>query len=108
MDMGQQQEDNSNYNYSNLAIPWSEVTRKKARTTDNFDLGEVQQVSDDYVTTVKAEDAVTQFFTIPKSLATSYNGITLGFSMTRDEALNNYQSREPSPFAQSAEASAGN
>jgi uncharacterized protein (TIGR02271 family) len=79
---------------TNQHIPWEEVIKKEARGTDNYDLGEVQQVTSDYVLTQKGI-VEKKWFQIPKHLAKIYDGSMLTFGITETEAKHSYVLEEP-------------
>lgn len=65
---------------SNLNIKWSEVIKKKAIGIDNYDLGEVQEISEDYVITQRGLVDKTKFI-IPKKLSSNFGGNNLHFNI---------------------------
>ena len=71
-------------------IDWPDVMKKEARGLNGEDLGKVQQVSDTYVTIEKGMVEKT-FFSIPKGLVKDYDGHTLRFKITEEEAMNRFQ-----------------
>lgn len=71
-------------------IPWDEVIKKEARGMDNYDLGEVQEVTSEYVLTQKGL-VNTRWFQIPKRLALEFDGSKLVFKLLRDEVKNLYE-----------------
>ena len=71
-------------------IPWDEVIKKEARGMDDYDLGEVQEVTSEYVLTQKGL-VNTRLFQIPKRLALEFDGSKLVFKLLRDEAKNLYE-----------------
>jgi hypothetical protein len=71
-------------------IDWPDVMEKEARGLNGEDLGKVQQVSDTYVTIEKGMIEKT-FFSIPKGLVKDYDGHTLRFKITEEEAMNRFQ-----------------
>jgi uncharacterized protein (TIGR02271 family) len=77
-------------------IPWDEVIKKEARGIDDYDLGEVQEVTSEYVLTQKGL-VNTRWFQIPKSLAQEYDGNKLVFKLIRDEAKSLYE-KDASPM----------
>jgi uncharacterized protein (TIGR02271 family) len=79
----------------NTNIPWDEVIKKEARGIDDYDLGEVQEVTSEYVLTQKGL-VNTRWFQIPKRLAQEFDGSKLVFKIIRDEAKNLYEN-EVSP-----------
>jgi uncharacterized protein (TIGR02271 family) len=81
--------------HTNTNIPWDEVIKKEARGIDDYDLGEVQEVTSEYVLTQKGL-VNTRWFQIPKRLAQEFDGGKLVFKIIRDEAKNLYE-KEVSP-----------
>jgi hypothetical protein len=71
-------------------IDWPSVQKKEARGLNGEDLGKVQQVSDTFVTIEKGLIEKT-FFSIPKGLVKDYDGHTLRFRITEEEARNRFQ-----------------
>jgi uncharacterized protein (TIGR02271 family) len=76
--------------FSSTNIPWDEVIKKEARGTDGYDLGEVQEVTAEYVLTQKGL-VNTRWFQIPKNLAREFDGSKLVFKVMKDEAKNLYE-----------------
>ena len=62
-----------------------DVLRKEARGLGNVDLGEVQEVSPEYIITQKGTLVVDKFY-IPKSLVERFDGDTVWFKITKEEA----------------------
>jgi uncharacterized protein (TIGR02271 family) len=81
--------------HTNTNIAWDEVIKKEARGIDDYDLGEVQEVTSEYVLTQKGL-VNTRWFQIPKRLAQEFDGGKLVFKIIRDEAKNLYE-KEVSP-----------
>jgi hypothetical protein len=71
-------------------IDWPAVMKKEVRGLNGEDLGKVQQVSDTYVTIERGMIEKT-FFSIPKGLVKDYDGHTLRFKITEEEAMNRFQ-----------------
>jgi hypothetical protein len=74
-------------------IDWNEVIKKEARGIDDADLGEVQLTIGDTVITEKGITDKKRFY-LPKSLADKFDGHTLWFRITEDEAYNTYRDIE--------------
>ena len=70
-------------------INWDEVTKKEARGSDDYDLGEVQEVTSDNVLTQKGILDKKQF-EIPKHLAKSFDGDKIIFSVSQSDAESLY------------------
>lgn len=70
-------------------IDWDEVIKKEARGIDDIDLGEVEDISNNYVFTQKnMMDKIK--FSIPENKVESYDGNILRLDVTEDEALQKY------------------
>jgi uncharacterized protein (TIGR02271 family) len=78
---------------TNTTIPWNEVIKKEARAIDNYDLGEVRQVTSDDVITHKGI-VNTKWFQIPKRLAQEFDGNQLILKVTEKEAKDLYIKHE--------------
>jgi hypothetical protein len=61
-----------------------DVLKKEARGIDNADLGEVQEVSPEYIITQKGTLVVDKFY-IPKSLVDRFDGNTVWFKVTEED-----------------------
>ena len=71
-------------------VDWPSVIKKEARGLNGEDLGKVQQVTETFVTIEKGLIEKT-FFSIPKGLVKDYDGHTLRFRITEEEARNRFQ-----------------
>jgi hypothetical protein len=60
-------------------IDWKDIIKKEARGINNEDLGEVQEVTQDYVLVEKGVINKEKFY-IPCDLAVGYNGTILIFN----------------------------
>jgi uncharacterized protein (TIGR02271 family) len=78
---------------TNTTIPWDEVIKKGARAIDDYDLGEVRQVTSDDVITHKGI-VNTKWFQIPKRLAQEFDGNQLILKVTEKEAKDLYIKHE--------------
>jgi hypothetical protein len=81
---------------SSANILWDEVIKKEARGTDDYDLGEVQQISSEDVITQKGIDS-TKWYQIPKRLAEEFDGNKLVLKITEEEAELFYASADSPP-----------
>jgi len=77
----------------NVNIPWNEVIKKDARGIDDYSLGEVRQVTSEYVITHKGI-VNTKWFQIPKHLAQEFDGNQLILKVTEKEAKDMYVKHE--------------
>ena len=73
-----------------------DVLRKEARGLGNVDLGEVQEVSPEYIITQKGTLVVDKFY-IPKSLIERIDDNTLWFKITEEDA-NKYKKHATKPL----------
>src|ERR1051325_4819239 len=64
---------------------WNEVIKKEARGRNDADLGEVMEVKDDIVVTERGTLNKEKFY-LPKSIPHGFNGHTLLFDITEEEA----------------------
>jgi uncharacterized protein (TIGR02271 family) len=64
---------------------WNEVIKKETRGRNNADLGEVMEVKDDIVVTERGTLNKEKFY-LPKSIPHGFNGHTLLFDITEEEA----------------------
>jgi stress response protein YsnF len=64
---------------------WNEVIKKEARGLNDADLGEVQEVNDNYVLTQRGTISKEKFY-LPKSISHVYNGHILLFDITEEDA----------------------
>jgi hypothetical protein len=74
-------------------IDWDEVVKKEARGIDDADFGEVQLTIGDTVLTEKGITDKKRFY-LPKNLVNRFDGHTLWFNITEDEAYNTYRDIE--------------
>src|SRR4051812_27431115 len=75
-------------------IDWNDVIKKEARGGGNEDLGEVQEVDQNYVLVQRGILNKEKFY-IPKELAESYDGNVLHFRISEDEAKNRFLTHSP-------------
>ena len=73
-------------------IDWNDVIKKEAKGINDFDLGEVQEVSNGLILTQRGIGNK-EIFSIPQYKAESYDGKTLTFAISEDEALNKFKKR---------------
>ena len=64
---------------------WNEVIKKEARGLNDADLGEVQEVNDNYVLTQRGTISKEKFY-LPKSIPHGFNGHILLFDITEEDA----------------------
>jgi len=66
-------------------IDWNDVIKKEARGLEDYDLGEVQEVNDQYVVTKKGVVNKDKFY-IPRDKVSKFEGDKLWFEVTKDES----------------------
>ncbi|HZE78932.1 MAG TPA: YsnF/AvaK domain-containing protein [Nitrososphaeraceae archaeon] len=76
-------------NTSNGSIDWDEIIKKEARGSGNEDLGEVQEVSGDYVLVQRGIVNKEKFY-IPRDLVESYDGDVLRFRVSEEDAKSRF------------------
>jgi Domain of unknown function (DUF2382) len=69
-------------------IQWDQVAKKKAKTIDEFDLGEIQEVTSEYVMTFKVHEK--KMFQLPKRMAKSFDGNIIVFDLSESDANSLY------------------
>ncbi|MBA3750901.1 MAG: hypothetical protein H0X03_08455 [Nitrosopumilus sp.] len=70
---------------SNFNINFDDAIKKEARGLNDYDLGEVQEITVDYVVTERGLVDKTKFY-IPKNLVESFDGHVLHFRVSEAEA----------------------
>jgi hypothetical protein len=65
-------------------IDWDKVIKKEARGLDEYDLGEVQEVSQDTVITKKGVVDKDRYY-LPRSKAIRFDGDKLYFDLSKEE-----------------------
>ena len=78
---------------SNNNINWNDVIKKEARGLNDADLGEVQEVRQDFVIT-KTGVVDKEIYSIPRNLVARYDGHKLWFNTTKEEAENLYKTKD--------------
>jgi uncharacterized protein (TIGR02271 family) len=81
-------------------IDWNDIIKKEARGINNEDLGEVQEVTQDYVLVEKGVINKEKFF-IPRDLAVGYNGSIIIFNISAEDANNRFLRDSPPVFSTS-------
>ena len=73
-------------------IDWKDVIKKEAKGNNDFDLGEVQEVSNGLILTQRGIGNK-EIFSIPQYKVESYDGKTLKFAISEQEALGKFMKR---------------
>jgi uncharacterized protein (TIGR02271 family) len=76
-------------NTDSSTINWDDIIKKEARGINDADLGEIQQVDENFILSQKGTIGKEKFY-IPKSLVSYYDGNILHVSITEEEAKNMY------------------
>jgi hypothetical protein len=84
---------------SSSTIDWSDVIKKEARGINDEDLGEVQEVGDNYVLVQRGMINKDKFY-IPKNMVEGYDGL-LRFSIS-EEAKSKFLRDSPPPSSTTA------
>lgn len=71
-------------------IDWTDVIKKEARGLNDYDLGEIQEVSNGLILTQKGI-VNKEIYSIPQSVVESYDGKVLRFRISEDEAISKYK-----------------
>jgi hypothetical protein len=75
---------------SDKNVDWDQVVKKEARGINDADFGEVQLTIGDTVLTEKGITDKNRFY-LPKNLVDRFDGHTIWFNITEDEANNTYR-----------------
>ncbi len=70
---------------NNVNINWSDAIKREARGVNDYDLGEVQEISEDYIVTERGMVDKDKFI-IPKSLSSHFDGHTLHLNLSEQDA----------------------
>jgi uncharacterized protein (TIGR02271 family) len=79
---------------SSSTIDWSDVIKKEARGSNDEDLGEVQEVTQNYVLVQRGMINKEKFY-IPIDMAESYDGDVLRFSISEEDAKARFMGDHP-------------
>jgi uncharacterized protein (TIGR02271 family) len=74
---------------SSSTIDWSDIIRKEARGSNDEDLGEVQEVGENYILVQRGLINKDKFY-IPKDMVESYDGDVLRFSVSEEDAKSGF------------------
>jgi hypothetical protein len=64
---------------------WDDTIKKEARGLDDYDLGEVQDLNEEFVVTKRGVVDKDKFY-LPRSKAVKFDGDKVWFNVTKDEA----------------------
>ena len=90
--------DSSEYkkiDWKDNTIEWKDLIKKEARGYEKGDdLGEVQEIGKEFVVTERGRVSKHKFY-LPKQLVTGFDGHTLWFHITEDDAEDNFKKDHP-------------
>lgn len=78
---------------SNNTIDWTDIIKKEARGLNDADFGEVHEIRQENIVT-KSGIVDKQIYSIPKRFVERYDGSTLWFKLTKEEADNSYKIKD--------------
>lgn len=70
---------------NNLKINWSDAIKREARGVNDYDLGEVQEISEDYIVTERGMVDKDKFI-LPKKLSSHFDGRILHLNLGEEDA----------------------
>jgi uncharacterized protein (TIGR02271 family) len=79
---------------SSSTIDWSDVIKKEARGNNDEDLGEVQEVGENYILVQRGLINKDKFY-IPKDMVEGYDGEVLRFSISEEDAKSKFLRDSP-------------
>jgi hypothetical protein len=84
-----------NFDWKDNTIEWKDIIKKEARGYEKGDdLGEVQDIGKEFVVTERGRVVKHKFY-LPKQLVTGYDGHTLWFNITEEDAEDNFKKDRP-------------
>ncbi len=87
--------DKDNFDWKDNTIEWKDIIKKEARGFEKGDdLGEVQDIGKEFVVTERGRLRKNKFY-LPKYLVKGYDGDTLWFNITEEEAEDNFKKDRP-------------
>lgn len=93
--MNNSKDNNSSFDWKDNSIDWEDIIKKEARGYDKGDdLGEVQDIGREFVVTQRGHISKHKFY-LPKQLVKGFDGHTLWFNITEDEAEDNFKKDRP-------------
>src|ERR687897_1898835 len=79
---------------SSIIISWDESADKKVKSSDDKDLGKVQNVTKDYIQTKEGAVLKKSYF-IPKYYVQGYDGDSIWVSLRKDEVKERFERENP-------------
>src|SRR5919109_2416759 len=79
---------------SSIIISWDEAVDKKVKSSDDKDLGKVQNVTKDYIQTKEGTISKKSYF-IPKYYVQGYDGNSIWVSLRKDDIKERFENENP-------------
>lgn len=93
--MNNKNDDINNIDWKDNKIKWDDIIKKEARGYEKGDdLGEVQEIGQEFVVTERGRISKNKFY-LPKFLVKGYDGETLWFNITEEDAEDNFKKERP-------------
>ena len=93
--MNNSNDNKGSFDWKDNSIEWKDIIKKEARGYEKGDdLGEVQDIGLEFVVTERGRLKKHNFY-LPKHLVKGYDGHTLWFNITEEEAENNFKKDNP-------------
>ena len=94
--MNNSNDNKGSFDWKDNSIEWKDIIKKEARGYEKGDdLGEVQDIGLEFVVTERGR-VIKHNFYLPKHLVKGYDGHTLWFNITEEEAEDNFKKDRPS------------
>jgi len=93
--MTKSDDNKGNFDWKDNTIEWKDIIKKEARGYEKGDdLGEVQDIGKEFVVTERGRVVKHKVY-LPKHLVTGYDGHTLWFNITEEDAEDNFKKDRP-------------
>ena len=93
--MSNSDDNKGNFDWRDNSIEWNKIIKKEARGYEKGDdLGEVQDIGQEFVVTERGHVLKHKFY-LPKHLVKGYDGDTLWFNITEEDAEDNFKRDHP-------------
>lgn len=93
--MNSQPNSKKHIDWKDNKIKWDEIIKKEARGFEKGDdLGEVQEIGQEFVVTERGRISKHKFY-LPKQLVAGYDGETLWFNISEEDAEDNFKKDRP-------------
>ena len=93
--MNNSDDNKGNFDWRDNSIEWNKIIKKEARGYEKGDnLGEVKDIGQEFVVTERGRVIKHKFY-LPKHLVKGYDGDTLWFNITEEDAEDNFKRDHP-------------